>query len=122
MEQPNAPKKDGASILGEVSTSVKILEDRYLNLRKKTQLTDQTLIETQREFSKEKRIINEEILEMKTKIWELIEKLNEMEVELSDVVKNKDFTVLNKYVNFWNPGSFITREEAERLIKDNDKV
>jgi len=121
----NSPFKQGESqelvkVLGNVSSNLKILEDRYSNLRRKTQLTDQVLIETQRAFAKDKRLINDELLIIKSKIQKLTEDVLDMNKELQDVVHTNDFLVLKKYVEFWEPLRFATRKEVEDAL-DNLK-
>lgn len=111
-------KDESTKVLTDVATNLKILEDRYINLRKKTQLTDQILIDSQREFSKEKRILNEEIMDIKTSIQEIREELETMRKELSETVKLKDYQVLDKYLDLWEPVRFMTRKEAEEIIKE----
>jgi len=114
---PPAPDKL-SKLIGEVSSNLRILEDRYSNLRKKTQLTDQTLLETQRQFFKEKRILSEEVVEIKMKLSELAEEISVMNAELKSAVKHKDFKVLEKYLDMWDPMHFVTRKEAEEIIED----
>jgi len=101
----------------ELTASIRILEDRYLNLRKKSQLTDQNLIELQKEYFKEKKHINQELMESKIKLQELLEDLKIMKGELKDTVKQKELLVINKYLDFWEPIQFVTRKEIEQLKK-----
>jgi hypothetical protein len=109
--------QDLINILSTVGSNLKILEDRYSNLRRKTQLTDQVLIETQRSFSKDKRLINEELLEIKSKIQKLVENLEDMQKELQDTVHASDFLVLKKYVEYWEPLRFVTRKEVDEVLR-----
>ncbi len=116
--QKSTPGQDKLSkLIGEVSSSLRILEDRYSNLRKKTQLTDQTLLEMQRQFFKEKRLLSDEIVEIKMKLSELAEELAVMSSELKNAVKQNDFKVLDKYLDMWEPMQFVTRKEAEEIIE-----
>lgn len=107
--------------LSEISSGLRILEDRYYNLRKKVQITDQSLLETQRSFFKEKRLMNDELMELKTRVQELSEQLEVMHLDIGDAVKQKDFRVLEKYLDFWDPMLFVTRREAEELIDEEVK-
>ncbi|MFP4567433.1 MAG: hypothetical protein ACLFN8_00665 [Candidatus Woesearchaeota archaeon] len=113
------PQTDEVSkSLSEIASSIRILEDRYMNLRRKSQITDQNLIELQKEYFKEKKHMNQELLETKIKLQELIEDLKIMHTELKDTAKQKDITVLNSYLDMWEPIQFVTRAEIEKLIKD----
>ena len=107
-----------SKILAEVSASIRILEDRYLNLRKKSQLSDQNLLETQKIFYKEKKILNEELIKSKLKIQELIEDITNIKKELTDTAKQNELKVLNKYLDMWEPMQFVTKKEAEKIIEE----
>lgn len=105
-------------LLADVAAELRILEDRYTNLRKKNQLTDQALLETQRNFSKEKRLLNDDLTEAKMKLQELVEDIALMKSEFKDVVKQKDFKVIEKYLDMWEPLQFVTRKEVDELINE----
>lgn len=107
-----------SKLLAEVSSGLRILEDRYSNLRKKTQLTDQALLDAQRNFSKEERILTEELMDLKMKFQEIIEEVEAMRSELRDVVRQKDLKVIEKYLDMWDQMQFLTRKEAEKIISD----
>lgn len=108
-------------LLMEVAGTLKVLEDKFVNLRKKAQLTDQALIDTQQRLSKEKKLLYEELKDTKVELREILEELKLVKSELSGVVKAKDLDVLEKYLSFWNPSDFITRDEAQRLIDEVKK-
>lgn len=113
-----SPAMDGVSrSLAEIASSIRILEDRYLNLRRKSQLTDQAIIELQKDYYKEKKHLNQELLESKIQLQELTDELKIMQGELKDTVKQKDLKVINTYLDFWEPLQFVTRKEIEKLIR-----
>jgi hypothetical protein len=106
--------------MSEVASNLRVLEDKYTGLRKKLQLTDQTLLEMQKNLFKEKKLLTEEITESKLKIQELIDDLLNMKNELKDTVKQNDIKVLDRYLDFWEPLQYATRKEVEMLL-DNMK-
>lgn len=107
------------NILSDISSGLRILEDRYSNLRKKTQLTDQTLLDAQRNFEKEKQLLQDELMDVKMKLQDLTDDLKIMQGELQEAVKQKDFKVIEKYLDMWEPLQFVTRKEVEELLEDN---
>ena len=111
-------KNEEGIVLTDLASNLKILEDRVINLRRKTQFTDQNLLNAQRDFSKERRLIDEEIMDLKIMIKELNESFGLMSSELKNTAKIKDFMVLNKYIDFWEPVNFLTKDRAEELIKE----
>lgn len=104
------------SNLSEVASNLRILEDKYTGLRKKLQLTDQTLLDMQKNLFKEKKLLTEEITESKLKLQDLTDDLLNMKSELKDTVKHNDLKVLDRYLDFWEPLQFATRKEVEDLI------
>lgn len=106
--------------LSDISSGIRILEDRYYNLRKKTQLTDQALLEAQKSFSEERRILYDQIMEAKMKLQDVVESIEIMRQELRDAVRQKDLKVIEKYLDMWEPLQFVTREEVEKLIEQVD--
>ncbi len=115
--QQKAAMDDVSRSLSEIASSIRILEDRYLNLRRKSQLTDQALIDLQKEYFKEKKHLNQELIDVKIQLQELIDDIKIMRGELKDTVKQKEITTLNKYLEFWEPLQFITRKEAEKILE-----
>lgn len=106
--------------LSEIASNLRILEDKYSNLRKKIQLTDQTILELQKNLFKEKKLLNEELTESKIKLQELLDDLAMMKSELKDTVKINDLKVLDRYLDMWEPLQYVTRKEVEDAI-DNLK-
>ena len=121
----NSPPKPGRSFKNEginvslvdIGSSLKVLEDKFANLRKKTQLSDKMLIETQKNFNKEKKILYEELTQTRLELQELLESYKLMEKELDTSASSRDVEILDKYISYWNPSDFMTREWAEKLIE-----
>jgi len=58
------------------------------------------------------------ITELKSEMEELSEKLEKLTDEVKGSVKKPDFNVLAKYIDFWQPLNFLTKEEAEKLLNE----
>ena len=99
-----------------MSSRVKILEERYANLRKKAQLTDQNLLDFEKNLNSEIKLINEDLMELKRNIHDLVEKLEIMKADQSNMESLKDIKVLDKYLALWEPMNFVTREELKKLL------
>lgn len=100
--------------VSNLEARLKILEDRYANLRKKTQLTDQNMIDSEKELWDELRSTNDDLIELKKKVNELLHKISQMNEELEGAAKKYDLKVIEKYLDLWQPMNFLTREEFER--------
>jgi predicted RNase H-like nuclease (RuvC/YqgF family) len=121
--QRKSPYDDALSSFNEqVNTlirTIRILEERYSNLRKKTQITDQNMIEDVKRISTNIKLLDSEISEMKKQFIEVDEKISILFDQLKSSVNKEDLEVLDRYLNMWNPMSFVTFEEAKRIIKEN---
>ena len=72
------------SQLNNVATRLKILEERYSTLRKKSQTTEHNITEVEKNHYDDLRIINDDISEIKHRMREIMEKVT----LLSDEVQN----------------------------------
>jgi predicted transcriptional regulator len=99
------------------SKRLKIIEDRYLTIRKKTQITDQNMLETSSKFNDEIRSINDELTKLKITMKDMNEKIDQMISEMKGLAKQQDLLTLSKYVDFWKQFNFVTKEQLEREIK-----
>ena len=100
-----------------LSTRLKILEERYTILRKKIQVTDQNIIELEKNQYAETQLIDEDVLEIKSKLKELVEKLELLNDEMKHFADRREFTVLKKYIEFWQPMDFVTRKEVNDFLR-----
>src|SRR3989304_8880657 len=101
QEKPQAqpPARGIVEMANEIERRLKILEDRYSTLRKKTQTTDENLLASERKFSKEFKMAQADILEMKRSISLLQEKMGQFASELSATAKKPDLRMLEAYVS-----------------------
>ena len=104
--------------LNNVSRRVRIMEERYINLRRKTQVTDQNMLLNNRRFANELKAVSDDVKEIKRNVLELNTKLKLIVKELRECAKKEDLNVLQKYIELWEPLNFVTRNEVEKLIQE----
>ena len=78
-----------SSNIGNLNRRLRVLEERYTNLRKKSQLTDQNMLH-----------IDKKIIE-----------------EIKTCAKNEDIKVIEKYVNMWEPVKFVTINQLKDVVE-----
>ncbi len=113
--------KQVAEVSGElnnISRRLRVIEERYTNLRKKTQVTDQNMLTANKRVMTEVQTAHEQVDEMKKDLQDMKDKFKIMIRELKECAKHQDVEVLQKYINMWEPINFITRESALKLIHD----
>jgi len=104
--------------INNLTRRIRILEERYSNLRKKTQVTDQNMIEDVKNLSTDIKLLNQDITELKKQMLDFNEKTNLLINEIKQSVKKHEFMLLDKYINLWEPMKFLTFDDAVKLIKD----
>ncbi|MGM5484300.1 MAG: hypothetical protein ACQEP1_00305 [Nanobdellota archaeon] len=115
---PSPEVKKLTSEVGEVGRKVRILEERYSNIRRKSQLTEHNMLTIQKNLNKEVKQVNNEIKEVQKTAKELKEKMDQILREINNFASSDEVKALDAYVNFWNPVEFMTRKEAEKLVRD----
>ena len=105
----------------EIVRRLRLLEERYSGLRKKGQFMEQNMLKDTKDLLSEITLLNENIRDMKTDMSDLKDKMVKISEEINSSVKKSEFNVLAKYVEFWQPLSFLTRDEAEKMIKEHSR-
>lgn len=107
-----------AKQIDEIMRRLKLLEERYSGVRKKNQFTEQNMLKETKEIFQELNVLNSTISEIKGELSELGEKLGKLSDEVSSSAKKADLNVLAKYLDFWQPLEFLTKNEAEKMLKE----
>jgi hypothetical protein len=104
--------------LNNVSRRVRVMEERYINLRRKTQVTDQNMLLNNKKLANETRMVSDDIKEAKRELADIQTKMKLIVKELRECSKKEEVTVLQKYIDMWEPINFVTRHEVEMIIRD----
>jgi len=102
--------------VSELLSRLRLLEERYANLRREQQTTSQNMIENHQTLAKQQRKLSDDILNLKRTFHDFKDQLDNMKGELADTAKIHDFKVIERYLDYWEPLTFLTHDEAERLI------
>jgi predicted nucleic acid-binding Zn-ribbon protein len=101
-----------------MSRRVKILEERYTNIRSKFQVTEQNMINKNKNFFSEIKTLNLEITEIKKEMNEIKDRMVSLLKELEAFAKKENVDILKKYIDLWNPVSFVTKNEIEAIVRE----
>jgi len=107
--------------LNNIATRLKILEERYTTLRKKSQLTEQNIIQAEKDDTEETQLLNESLTDVKKTVKNLVDKVTLLKGEVEHFVSRNEFSVVKKYVDFWEPMDFITRKEVNDFLRKKFK-
>lgn len=111
--QPD-PLMQGVS---DLSRRLRVLEERYSVLRRKGQLTDENLLSAEKEVRDELGSLQQEVTELHRLLLDIDEKLDLFLEQVKRAAPREEVLVLRKYLELWDPVRFLTREEAERLLR-----
>lgn len=96
---------------------MKLAEDRYRNLQKRSQLTEDALLQFEKELRAQLRVVTQQVSGMRKKLMEISTTVDAMQGELKHVVQRHELKAIERYVDLWQPVDFITRDEAKRMMK-----
>ena len=105
----------------DVLRQLRILEDRYVNLRRKAQLTDENLLSQQKHVQKEIHSLTDELTEMRRQLAGVTQGLQSVQGEIAHCATIYDVKAIEKYLQFWEPLWFVTQTELVRrrnLLKE----
>ena len=116
-----APEQQAPNVIQSVNAldaRLKILEGRYNDLNRKIQLMDKNTLNERTRFTKEMKIINSDILDLKRQINEIMSNMDMIISELKTCARKDELDALNKYIDLWEPLKFATKEEVEKIIEE----
>ncbi len=104
--------------VSDIETRLRVLEERYTNLRRRTQITDQNMLDTEKHLSTEIKSAHEQLSQLSDTLGEVSNKLALFSSEFAGVAKRTDLVVIEKYLDLWQPMQFVTRDEVKAILKD----
>jgi len=129
VAQQTAPGKKGlfgkvepsqdSEILGEIrnlSSRLRILEERYTNLKRKDLITEQNMLSNHKSMAAEIKAINSEIGEIKRDLSAASGKVKLLVNELGMFARKEEVKVLERYINMWDPLKFVTEEDVKKIV------
>ncbi|MFC1741427.1 hypothetical protein ACFL3V_02740 [Nanoarchaeota archaeon] len=114
----NKSVSDIAGELNNVSRRLMMLEERYTNLRKKTQVTDQNMLSNNKKVMTEIQTSHSQMDDLKKQLNDMVDKMKIIVRELKECAKRQEVEVLQKYINIWEPVKFVTRDSVVKLVAD----
>jgi len=108
--------------IADLSSRVRLLEERYEQVRERGKATDQNLLRKSNELKEMIEELKVELDELHKAMKEMKETVKHLVKDMSITAKIQDLKVLEKYVDLFDPTRFITRKEAEELFVKKKSV
>jgi len=102
----------------EMTRRSRMLEERYSNLERRSQVLEENMLEHHRKLSSEIRLLNGDLADVKKLIADLNEKIQYLAAELQGFARTEDVQVIKKYLDYWQPLNFVTQKQLDNTVKD----
>ena len=104
--------------INDISRRLRTAEENYSGLRRKTQLSDQNMLKTNKSTNTEIKAINLDIREMRRDIKDINDKIDQITKEMRLFAKKSDVLVIQRYVKLFDPMRFVTPNQVEQIIDE----
>ncbi len=102
---------------GKLYVWVKGLESKVNTLLREIDLVKNDTMKKNGDLRREIKVLGEEVLELK-RVQEMMRRMMDLMVqELKQTAGREEIQVLRKYVDFWNPMTFVTSRDVERVVE-----
>jgi len=105
------------SDLNNLTRRLRIIEERFMEVRKKVDLVDENSMAGDKELQIQNKATTQEMSEVKKTVSEMKDKMNIMIKELQGSAKLTDVKVLEKYISMWEPIDYVTYESVEKTVE-----
>lgn len=102
----------------DIGRRLRTLEERYSNLQTKTQITEQNMISRHKQVSTEIKSFGSEVNDVKKDVMDVKDKILMIIKEIQGYAKSEDVKVLERYISYWQPLNFVTRNEVKDIIEE----
>ena len=106
-----------SEVVRDTSGRIRVIEERYSNLRKILQVNEQNTLKISRDLKSEVKMLSDEVIEIKTLLSDMKDELKLVISELKVSAKKEDVTVLEKYINLWEPLNFVTQRDVDSIVR-----
>lgn len=103
--------------VNNLAASLRILEERYSTLRSKSQVSEQNMIELEKEVTEDVKMLSEDLVELKHELSDIKDKLRLISGEMKNLADKHEFRVMERYLDMWQPMNFVTRDELNKLLE-----
>jgi hypothetical protein len=114
---PPPQNAEATQQLANASRRLLILEERYNTLRKKLQLSDQSLLKVQKEMHREVKSFDQELIDQKRDFMDLHDKVRLIIKEIKGSARTEEVKILERYLSMWDPLQFMTKDEVRGIVE-----
>ncbi len=109
---------DFTQVINELANRLRILESKQNLFSERLLVMNQNMIEEYKKTQKDIKTIHVEIDNLKKDLANLKNVMRHLTEEASKFARNEDVKMMQKYVELWNPLTFVTEKEVKRMIEE----
>lgn len=101
----------------ELTNRLRVLESKQTLFSERLLVVNQNMIEEYKRLLKEIKAIDMDIKDVKKDLNNVKTILKHLTEEASNFAKKDSLKVLEKYINLWNPLTFVTEKDVENIVR-----
>ncbi len=116
--QHEGSAQDTAGQLNNMSRRLRLLEERYENLRDFLRSNEQHDIKSRKQYDKELKTLSSEMNDYQRTFVDLRDKVRLIVKELKECAKSDELKLVQNYIDLWEPVTFVTERQVEKIIEE----
>ena len=120
-QEMTASLGDTSSILNNLNGRMRLIEERFMQLRENLELLNENLMDGHKDVLKRIKNLDNEIKGLKKENLELTNTINHIIKEVGLFARKDSVRVLEKYISMWDPLKFTTEEDVKKIIEGQIK-
>ncbi len=105
--------------LNSISGRLKILENRYNDVRKMIDFVETNMITNQKKANEEIRESSNELYNLKRSIEEMQNVILTIKNEIGLKADREDIELMKKYTELWDPTRFVSIDQVQKMIDES---
>ena len=115
---PSINNSNSRDELNSTNRRIKMLEEKYTTLKSRSRVTEQNMLQKNKNFFIEIKTLNLELTEVKKDINELKDKILSLIKEMDSFARRENVDILKKYIDLWNPVNFVTKNDVDAIVRE----
>ncbi len=109
---------DYSGQMSNFASRLRLLEERYSLVQRRSQLIDKNMLQHAKDLHTEMKSISAELADVKRDLSDLNEKTKLIIRDLGTLAPREEVEILKKYISYWEPLNFVSRNEVERIVRE----
>ncbi len=114
----NADSRDLLERTNDISSRLRLGEERHTELRKKLLFIEQQMLALKARQQQDIKHLQEDVAALRTRLLEVEDRIITVIKEVRLLAKKEDVEIVRKYQEMWNPVKFVTADRIDGLVQE----